>query len=53
MTSIFSDPVFDLAILCDANMLLFYTYQKLHKLVLRGRVKRRQPSKAFGEDYTH
>jgi hypothetical protein len=49
MTCISLDLVFDLAILCDASMLLFHTYAK----ALRGRMKRRQISKAFGEDYTH
>jgi hypothetical protein len=44
---------FDLAILCDVSMSLFHTYTKLHKKAFRGRMKRRQISKAFGEDYTH
>ena len=31
MTCISLDPVFDLAILCDASMPFFHTYLKLHK----------------------
>jgi hypothetical protein len=53
MTCISLDPVFDLATLCDVSMPLFHTYPKLHKKSFRGRMKIRQISKAFGEDYTH
>ena len=31
MTCISLDPVFDLAILCDTSMPLFFAYPKLHK----------------------
>jgi hypothetical protein len=53
MTCASLDPVFDLAILCDASMPFFYTYPKTPQKAFRSRMKRRQISQAFGEDYTH
>ena len=35
MTCISSDPVFDLATLCDASMPLFHSYLKLHRKTIR------------------
>ena len=53
MTCISSDPVFDLATLCDASMPLFHTYPKLHQKPLEVGWKERQTSNALVRIFIH
>jgi len=53
MTCISLDPVFDLAISCDASMPLYHPYPKAQQKPISSRIKKKAKIKAFGEDYTH